>query len=66
MAVKKLTPVMIHTELVEETDEDESMLRDKNGYMYVNFLQTILSFWMQDAPEALTQVLYYFTIVCLN
>ena len=37
-------------------DENESLLSDTNGYMYITFLQTILAFLMQDAPEALTQV----------
>ena len=63
MAIKKLTPKAIHNQkdasnvlCTEEIDEDESLLRDTNGYMYVTFLQTILAFLMQDAPEAITQV----------
>lgn len=64
MAIKKLTPKSIHTKTktgsvirTKEMDEDESLLRDTNGYMYITFLQTILAFLMQDAPEALTQVI---------
>jgi len=65
MAVKKLTPKSIHAKTktgsvirTKEMDEDESLLRDTNGYMYITFLQTILAFLMQDAPEALTQYFY--------
>jgi len=65
MAIKKLTPKSIHTKTktgsvirTKEMDEDESLLRDTNGYMYITFLQTILAFLMQDAPEALTQYFY--------
>ena len=63
MAIKKLTPASIHKKVnsdsnvrTTEMDEGESLLRDTNGYMYVTFLQTILAFLMQDAPEALIQV----------
>ena len=63
MAIKKLTPKSIHNRKdansvlhTEDVDEDESLLRDTNGYMYITFLQTILAFLMQDAPEAITQV----------
>ena len=52
MAIKKLTD-----DNKARSDEEESRLRDTNGYMYITFLQTILAFLMQDAPEALTQVL---------
>jgi len=65
MAIKKLTPKNVHAKLksgsvirTKEMDEDESLLRDTNGYMYITFLQTILAFLMQDAPEALTQYFY--------
>lgn len=65
MAIKKLTPKSIHNQKdansvlrTEEMDEDESLLRDTNGYMYITFLQTILAFLMQDAPEAITQYFY--------
>ena len=63
MAIKKLTPKSIHNRKdansvlhTQDVDEDESLLRDTNGYMYITFLQTILAFLMQDAPEAITQV----------
>lgn len=36
----------------------ESQLADTNAYMAITFYQTILAFWMQDAPEALTQYMY--------
>lgn len=39
-------------------EENESALADTNAYMAITFLQTILAFCMQDAPEALTQ--YFF------
>ena len=51
MAIKKLTD-----DNKARSDDEESRLRDTNGYMYITFLQTILAFLMQDAPEALTQV----------
>ena len=63
MAIKKLTPASVHKKINNESnvrttemDEEESLLRDTNGYMYITFLQTILAFLMQDAPEAITQV----------
>ena len=66
MAIKKLTPKNVHAKIksgsvirTKEMDEDESLLRDTNGYMYITFLQTILAFLMQDAPEALTQVSHF-------
>jgi len=36
----------------------ESSLLDTNAYMLITFYQTILAFFMQDAPEALTQYFY--------
>jgi len=36
----------------------ESTLLDTNAYMLITFYQTILAFFMQDAPEALTQYFY--------
>jgi len=65
MAIKKLTPKSVHSKtnsgsvvMTQEMDHEESLLRDTNGYMYITFLQTILAFMMQDAPEALTQYFY--------
>lgn len=67
MAIKKLTPASVHKKINNESnvrttemDEEESLLRDTNGYMYITFLQTILAFLMQDAPEAITQVSYFY------
>ena len=56
-AIKKLTE-----DRTENRDDEESRLRDTNGYMYVTFLQTILAFLMQDAAEALTQVVGYIEV----